>query len=350
MLVCFSMGRGSMKKNSQYLHLQFRKYIVSLAHHADIEVAIPSERELAEMFQTTRETIRVALNALVNDNYLIRYPRRGYYLNPHSSSNILRNKKIIGLLIGPGNISFYDEGILCFIREVCDAAIDYGYLLQILYSSPESLGTDISRSNLDGLLWLNADGVRETFEKVTSNTSMPTFGLFNYQRPSSGHYIYLNHYHEFYQRTKYLIACGCRRIVSVAYSDEIAAGYRDALSDAGIPFNPELLVTHKDFAERLPLLYRQFSPDGYSLRGGELSTLLHLAEANSLRCPDDYQVIIDNIKLSPDLTRTIKPVKEVVSVMFSQLSALMEGKSIIESDLPFKWKIHPGYSTKLLAK
>lgn len=338
--------RINMEKINQYKYLQLRQYLINMVLHSRIEKSLPSERELAEMFQVSRVTVRASLKTLLEEKYLIRSPRRGYFINPQSMSEIMRNRKIIGLLIHTGGIAFYDDDPMNYIQAVCQSCIRHNFLLQILTASGSSLLHDISVSNPDGLLWINADWGKDVFEKISRETDIPLVGLFNRSRPSCGNYIYLNHYHDFYLRTEYLIRCGCRRILSCCYSPDAEQGYKDALSRAGIPLIPELMVKSGKLPELLPSLYEKFRPDGFSLGTPTYSCFQDFIRKKNLSVPGDAQLILDNFNEFRDMTVTVKPFKKIVEVLVNHLVKVMNGsKARLQRD-DFTWTIKPGNSTR----
>ena len=335
-----------MEKINQYKYLQLRQYLINMVLHGEIGKSLPSERELAEMFQVSRVTVRTSLNTLLEEKYLVRSPRRGYYINPPSMPEVMRNRKIIGLLIHTGRIAFYDDDPMNYIQEVCQNCIRNNLFLQILTPSPSSLFHDLSVSNPDGLLWIGADCGKDVFEKISRETSIPIVGLFNGSRPACGNYIYLNHYHEFYLRTEYLIRCGCRRILSCCYSTDAEQGYKDALSHAGIPLIPELIVNRKQLPEVLPAVYEKFHPDGFSLSTIHYSDFQTLIREKGLSVPRDVQLILDNFNEFRDMTITVKPFRKIVSALFHQLIQVMNGKKVSLQKDDFNWTLKPGNSTR----
>lgn len=335
-----------MEKINQYKYLQLRQYLINMVLHGRIEKSLPSERELAEMFQVSRVTVRASLNTLLEEKYLVRSPRRGYYINPQSISEILRNRKIIGLLIHTGGIAFYDDDPMNYIQEVCQNCIRNNFLLQILTPSSSSLFQDISVSNPDGLIWIGADCGKDIFEKISRETRIPIVGLFNVRRPACGNYIYLNHYHEFYLRTEYLIRCGCRRILSCCYSPDAEQGYKDALARAGIQLIPELLVKPKQLQEVLPSIYEKYHPDGFSLGANNYSVFQNFIREKGLSVPGDVQLILDNFNEFRDMTITVKPFRKIVTAMMNHLVQIMNGKNVSLQKDDFTWTLKPGNSTR----
>ena len=47
-----------MEKINQYKYLQLRQYLINMVLHGEVGKSLPSERELAEMFQVSRVTVR----------------------------------------------------------------------------------------------------------------------------------------------------------------------------------------------------------------------------------------------------------------------------------------------------
>ena len=335
-----------MEKINQYKYLQLRQYLINMVQHGQVEKSLPSERELAEMFRVSRVTVRSSLNTMLKEKYLVRSPRRGYYINPQSTSEMMRNRKIIGLLIHTGGTVFYDDDPMNYIQEVCQNCICNNLLLQILTPSLSSLFEDISVSNPDGLLWIGADCRKDIFEKISRETQIPIVGLFNVCRPDCGNYIYLNHYHEFYLRTEYLIRCGCRRILACCYSPDAEQGYKDALARAGISLIPELMVNPKQLPEVLPEVYEKFHPDGFSLRENHYSPFQNFIRKKGLSVPRDVQFILDNFNEFRDMTITVKPFRKIVTAMMDHLVQIMNGKNIRLQRDDFTWTIKPGNTTR----
>ena len=337
---------NKMEKINQFKYLQLRQYLINMVSHGEIGKSLPSERELAEMFQVSRVTVRASLNAMMEEKYLVRSPRRGYFINPHSMIDLMRTRKIVSLLIHTGGHAFYDDDPMNYLQAVCQSCIRHNFLLQILTSSESSLFHDIPVSNSDGILWINADRGKDVFEKISRETDIPIVGLFNVSRPACGNYVYLNHYHEFYQRTEYLIRCGCRRILSCCYSPDAEEGYKDALRRASIPLIPELMVKSRQLPEVLPSLYEAFRPDGFSLGISTYSCFQDFIREKNLSVPGDVQLILDNFNEIADMTITVKPFKKIVEALVNHLVKVMNGKKVLLQKDDFTWTIKPGKSTR----
>lgn len=71
-------------KKSQSLQSQLREALVKaiLDGHVSIESPLPSSRELARQLTVARNTVVLAYQHLIDENYLIAKERRGYFVNP----------------------------------------------------------------------------------------------------------------------------------------------------------------------------------------------------------------------------------------------------------------------------
>ncbi|TDW25749.1 GntR family transcriptional regulator [Breznakia blatticola] len=89
---------------------------------------IPSERELSDLYQLSRETVRKALELLINENYLKRSPGRGTFVikNTHEDLSI-HFKGMTELLTDAG---FTPETIIV-ASEVCEAGFKHAQIFGI---------------------------------------------------------------------------------------------------------------------------------------------------------------------------------------------------------------------------
>ena len=69
---------------SQSLQGQLREALVKaiLDHRIALETPLPSSRELARQLGVARNTVVLAYQHLIDENYLIARERRGYFVNP----------------------------------------------------------------------------------------------------------------------------------------------------------------------------------------------------------------------------------------------------------------------------
>jgi len=70
--------------STQSLQGQLRENLVSaiLDGHIPVDVPLPSSRELAKQLGIARNTVVLAYQHLIDENYLISQERKGYFVNP----------------------------------------------------------------------------------------------------------------------------------------------------------------------------------------------------------------------------------------------------------------------------
>ena len=105
-----------MAPSNIHEYIKLRQHFINLTLHADPECPLPSERTLAETFGVARKTVRRALEDMVAGNYLIKRPRRGYFVNPFSMREDERRQKIVGLLFRNGMHALYNREDACFME------------------------------------------------------------------------------------------------------------------------------------------------------------------------------------------------------------------------------------------
>ena len=248
-----------MPASNIHEYIKLRQHFINLTLHADPESPLPSERTLAETFGVARKTVRRALEDMVAGNYLIKRPRRGYFVNPLSMREDERRQKIIGLLFRNGMHALYNREDACFMEAFFREIRRHDACVQLIMTSgTEMIYSDIANSGLDGLVWLGVPpGHTAVFERIHREGALPIVGFFDSVPPACGNYIYMDPFTEGYQKTKFLLDRGCRSILFVKCPgvERSHDGYFAALREAGIAPNPELLVDEELPPERLSALF-----------------------------------------------------------------------------------------------
>ncbi len=334
-----------------YEYMKLRQYLVGMFQKGNVDMPIPSERELARMFGCGRITASHALNDMVQEKYLIKRPRRGYFINPMHNSMKQRKQKIIGLLIYSGSNAFYDYDSMSFIENLYHEMLKYNVCSQAIASSKgEMLFNDICNSSLDGLIWFDADDKMEMFEQMHRECNVPVVGLFNSRKPSCGNYCFLDHYQEGYLKTQYLLERGCRNILCVSTGESWGLdgdrGYQAALEEAGIELKPELVVDRNIYLEKMPELFSRYAIDGVIARFHEVDEIRSYTMAQGIKIPEQLQVITNQFYYDWNPTMTTKPFKAIATAMMKQLWNMIEGKKTTMEKSDFQWKITLGISTK----
>ena len=272
-------------------YMKLRQYFINLTIRANPENPLPSERTLAEQFGVARKTVRRALEDMVRDNYLIRRPRRGYFVNPLSMREDERRMRIIGLLHRTGMHALYNQEDACFMEAFFREIRKYDACAQLIVaSSPEMIYNDLVNSKLDGLLWLGGSHAHvPVFERIHREGGLPIVGQFDLVEPECGNYVYMDHFREGYQKTKFLLERGCRSILFLKTPgvERSHDGYAAALREAGLEFRPELLADETISEKELAGLLKHFHVDGAAARFDQADRIRRVALADGIRIPEE---------------------------------------------------------------
>lgn len=232
---------------------------------------IPSERVLADSLGLSRPTIAKAISQLIESGVLARHEgRSGTYVGGSIPRKSLVRTRTVGMVMpcirlgDAGNVdadmslSRYTD---CFIRENVSAQIMYGVLSVLKEAgcrlvvhhnnSPEEeadILTHLADEHLDGAVVLP-----ELFPaNMDVYTSMPTSGppvvfVDRYIPNSNVDWVVTDNFAGAKEAVSSLIAKGHRRIAfftdfsDISSVNEREAGYRTALTEAGIPVDEQII-------------------------------------------------------------------------------------------------------------
>ncbi len=119
---------------------------------------LPGEIELCRKFGVSRITVRRAIKALEDFNYIIRLPqRKGAFSNPEMSRAI---PCIIGILCGDGGRNYITNQMSAvlsvFWEEFNEVNCDFEFaMVNINIHDPEESGEELLRLSYDGIFWLH---------------------------------------------------------------------------------------------------------------------------------------------------------------------------------------------------
>ena len=149
-----------------------RQYVIDLFfRHKDPAKPLPSEHELARKFGVSRTTIRLALDDLVRNGYLVRRNRSGNYLSPDYEIPTSGQYKKILFLIGDGKYVFYSGNMLGICSRIFDYFSRREYrFVPVNLNDDSSPADELSFYRPDGILWIQPDpalssGIRECAER-----------------------------------------------------------------------------------------------------------------------------------------------------------------------------------------
>ena len=156
-----------MENNNDNLFTETQKirhYVMNLIYrNGNKSVRIPSSRELAEEFHLTRFTIRVALEQMTKEKYLIAKQGIGTFTNPLAGFRFMQiaTPPLIGLKFGPGDQFYYDAPMMRGIADVMRALAAKNFNSHLLTGggiAPEEIKYELDHSYVDAFLGINCSG------------------------------------------------------------------------------------------------------------------------------------------------------------------------------------------------
>ena len=343
-------ARKKMISSGMHEYMRVRQYIVDMCHHmVDAEHPLPSERQISEQFHVSRSTARRALSDLVEAHYLIKSPKRGYFVNP---SNFGRFQgKIIGFVNYDSMSAFISGSELQALAALYAEAAKFPVAIQsILCPNPAQLAEDLRKGALDGVLWYSVPDNRISCYNQLVRSGIPTVAIFQGGREPEigGDYIYLDHRGEEYLQTRYLLERGAKRIIFPRLPEEsFSEGYFKAYREAGLTPDEEWLFSETSFAADLPDYIRNGGIDGIICRYTNCTEALAFAHENNIAVPEKLQIITGTSIWSGTATRTLKPYQKMFRLCLKQLWERMNGRERPPMQInSLEWSVVSGTTTK----
>lgn len=288
---------------------------------------IPSEIELRKIYGVSRHTIRLAINHLVNEGYVIKKQGSGTYV-----SDRYKAKKRITTTSSPktiGVITTYlsDYIFPSIIRGIEDRLSESGYSL-LLYSTKNDAMNE--RNALERMMAQEVDGL--IIEPTKSNLMNPNL---NYYLDLAEKKVPLIMMHAGYEEldlpvismddmesgrmaTEYLIDKGHLDIGMITKSDDLQGknrlkGYLKALYDADLTFLSHTVLQFDTEAKpNLPELIRELLakgdlPSAFVTYNDEVAVvLIEELEKLGLKCPEDISIVSHDNSFISDTLSAVK--------------------------------------------
>ena len=228
------------------------------------------------------------------------------YRTSHFARN-LRNQKTntIGIIVHELRSNFITS-VLAGIEKV---TTEKGYDLIIAHSS-EILEKEIA--NAKNLFEKRVDGLIVSLSFETKNLDhfksfkdrgVPVIFFDRVEQNGYNTVVIIDNYKCGYKATQHLIEQGCKRIVMITSSlqrnvySQRFKGYKEALSDAGIPFDETLLIIN-DISEKagiesaLQMLKMKPLPDAAFITNDFVAAVcIRTLKENGIKIPDDIAIV-----------------------------------------------------------
>ncbi|MBN1315022.1 MAG: LacI family DNA-binding transcriptional regulator [Anaerolineales bacterium] len=303
-----------------------------------------SIKDIARAAGVSHSTVSRALsksslvNAETRERIIKLAAEMGY--SPHSlaRSLVMGRTRSIGLVI----TTITDPFIAEVVQGIEDAAQNHGYTVVLCSSRGES---SREMNAVDTLRSKRVDGVIVTSSRVGAlylehleRIGVPVV-LINNHNEQSGPYTFsigVDNQHGGRIATDHLISLGHRRIAYItgpaSHSDDLArlAGYRQALEEAGIPFDPSLVVPgtgRTGGGERaLPLLMRINTPPTAAFCYNDMTAigLMQSAAALKMAIPQDLAIVgFDDIPFASYIKPALTTVAQLKAEMGLQATEMV---------------------------
>lgn len=307
-----------------------------------------SIKDIARAANVSHSTVSRALgdSPLVSAETKARIQRlareMGYSPDAQARSLVMGHTLTIGLVV----TTISDPFIAEIVQAIETTAHDHGYSVILASSNAESereiKAVEMLRSKrVDGVI-VTSSRVGALYQERLDRLGVPVV-LVNSHREQRGTYVFsvnVDNRHGAYLAAEHLIQLGHRRLAYVTgpvnSSDDLErqAGYRQALAEAGIEFDPALVVLGTGRADggegALPrLLALDGSPTAVSCYNDMTAIgLMRVARQTGLSIPQDMAVVgFDDIPFAsyvqPPLTTIAQPKAEMGKRVMQMVLELM---------------------------
>jgi LacI family transcriptional regulator len=320
-----------------------RPTIEDVAERADVSTSTVSNylNDKGRMADTTRRRIQAAMEELhFTPSALVRAIRR-------------RRTHILGLLVfGLGSLDHHVEVSVTppLVAGIYDAAEAMNEDILIYTGWPERpdrhSGLDFLNGHIDGLLWVAPRADASALLRLAA-AGLPVVALLTRHVPDVTGYVNADNVESIKMLVRHLTSYGHRRIAFLGevFSSNLrdrSEGYRLALEEAGLPYDPALdsaifdvPYTDDRYNARLDMLFALPDPPTAIIvpDDGWARQVISDLRASGKRIPEDvcitgFNDIPDAKRIGRGLTTIRQPFREVGQVAVQRLVALIEGAPV----------------------
>lgn len=303
---------------------------------------IPPETTLCAQFDIARGTLRQALQILEREGYLYREQGRGTFIRvpeQEGSSRFLafvvpyiRDSSVSAILVGFQRVA-EEAGYPVIFHHVNNSVAQQQDVLQKL-----------ARQGVSGVALYPVDSESTGVIDAMVENGYPLVLVDRYLKALCTDYVMADHFGGALQATHYLLDRGHQRVGFVTWlspaisMDHRLLGYRQALSERGIPEDERLLVQVEGYptVDRTPLIAYLSNPDRptavFAANDQIAIALYRSASVVGLNIPRDLSVIgFDNLdtsaNLDPPLTTIAQPFTRIGQEAAQVLIERIQGQS-----------------------
>lgn len=330
-----------------------KQEILSWIHSSKLlpESQLPSENEISEQYQVSRQTVRQAIGELVQEGWLYRIQGKGTFV-AQPGLKVPNHTQTIGVIT-----TYISDYIFPLIVQGMESELrNHGY--QLLLSSTDN-DRDKERECLEMMLDQSLSGI--IVEPTKSGERNPNLSYFLTMENRKIPYLMVNaRYEEMdspclrvdderggFLAAEHLISLGHRQLAGFFKTDDMQGirrmkGFISAHHKYNIPLSPSSVFTYTteekndkpiEHASKLLQLKLEERPTGWVTYNDQLAVhLLDTVRANGLSVPRDLSIIgFDDSFLATatevKLTTVSHPKKELGIKAAQWMIAMIEGKS-----------------------
>ncbi|NPV54234.1 MAG: GntR family transcriptional regulator [Firmicutes bacterium] len=336
---------------------RLKNYIKGLISNGEIKPGekIPSQRELVEMFQIGRLTVRQAIRDLIYEGYLSSEQGAGTFVTTRKPAQGGRASKRVALLF-PEDSGQYPNPHFTTIISGASAVAKKEELATFFLSLKEGESLEdsgllrtLDSQRVNGVITI---GVIDTgVTDILLEKNIPFVATLNRPQRRGAYYVGTDNIYGIHLAVSHLYKLGHRRIGMIAagrepkwsYLAERLAGYRKVMRELNLEIPEEYVID--TWEERELLKYFSCADRPTAVVGGtDLAALQALRVLNQLGIINEVAVIgYGGIELGayahPPLTTIEEQFRKVGSIAMQQLVALMNGQTLVKSTVLIKPKL-----------
>lgn len=354
-------------KTNEYLpkYKQIAKFLIEkiISKEYKKNTLLPSEKQLCEIFNCSRVSVRQAIEILVRHKIVQPLPGIGtVILRDDISEHILntiieeyptQSPRYIYGIIAAGKIRlgidnpFYSEIVQGIEEKIRETKYHFSFTVFENIKRITDISELILTKNVSGFILLGE--IDEKFIITAKNSGLPIILVNNhlgtkYNLPS----IVNDDYRGGYEATKYLFTTGCRKIgclkgpTDATSCEERVEGYKAALRDLGLPITESYVIEGDlefESGYEKAKEFIQLGVDGIFVVNDlmALGAIKYLLE-NGIKIPEDISIIgFDNIPQSQQITPALTTMNiERRQMGYIAASKIIEFIENISTYLPIK--------------
>lgn len=325
---------------------------------------ISSERKLCRCHEVSHTTVRRAIGELVKKGLLHKKHGKGIYV----VNSTLEENKNIGVLIF--NTQSITGPYFSRIIRGAEAAGDrLGYNIQLYPTNGKSLWEEknsllrhlILAGKVKGLLLVAP--LPEQDVTFLLEQTVPLVAVNEYKRARCN-CVVADFRQSAYELTRHLLQLGHKRIgllirpfetrehSHVRVSDEMLAGYKDALASSGMSFDEDMiaesLFDEEEAKERTRKLLELSTPPTAIVAAGNifLTSVMKVAEERDLKVSEDISVVgLVEEGFDPSLTVMSVPTTRLGEVAIHCIIRMIKGERLAESKVLLPCTFSQGQSS-----